>query len=412
MAEKTELQPFQFNIENTMEMGLGDTQLLDDFLGAETSTASPDEVSIIKDEPVKPIVKKKIEAKPKEDEAKVVEKIKQDDQEDLKNALFGEDEENDEVESTSKSKEVSKDKEGDEDEDQTPVNVYDNLAKDLFKLNVFTKDEDEQDVEIKTPEEFLDRFNLEKKKGAIETLENFIGQFGEDYQNAFQAIFVKGVDPKEYYSTYNNIQNFAQMDLSKEGNQETIIRKTFEDQGLESEDIDKEIEKLKNFGDLEATSQRYHKILVKKEAVKLQQIEQQKEQQLTQLSTQKKQYTTNVQNVLQDKLKEKQFDGIPLNQKLASELQDFLVTDKYKTPSGETLTEFDKTILDLKRPENHSMKVKLALLLKVLEKDPTLSTLQKTATSKQVDTLFGNLTTDKKSSKASSTKGNSLLWNL
>ena len=43
---------------------------------------------------------------------------------------------------------------------------------------------------------------------------------------------------------------------------------------------------------------------------------------------------------------------------MANELHDFLLVDKYKTPSGETLTDFDRTILDLKRPENHSKKVK------------------------------------------------------
>jgi hypothetical protein len=36
------------------------------------------------------------------------------------------------------------------------------------------------------------KIQSEKKKGAIEMVNNFIGQFGEDYQEAFDAIFVKG----------------------------------------------------------------------------------------------------------------------------------------------------------------------------------------------------------------------------
>ena len=63
-----------------------------------------------------------------------------------------------------------------------------------------------------------------------------------------------------------------------------------------------------------------------------------------------------------DKVKEKEFDGIPINSNLANELQDFLLVDKWKTPSGETLTDFDRSILDLKRPENHELKVKVGLL--------------------------------------------------
>jgi hypothetical protein len=95
--------------------------------------------------------------------------------------------------------------------------------------------------------------------------------------------------------------------------------------------------------------------------------------------------------VLQNKLKTKDFDGIPINPKLAGELQDFLITERYKTPSGETLTEFDRAILDLKRPENHEKKVKLGLLLKILEVDPTLSTIQKAGITKKTDTMFSEV---------------------
>jgi hypothetical protein len=132
-------------------------------------------------------------------------------------------------------------------------------------------------------------------------------------------------------------------------------------------------------------------VLVKKEAQKLAQMEQKAEVELQQKQAVKNQYIQNVQQVLQDKLKSKEFDGIPINPKLANELQDFLLVDKYKTASGETLTDFDKTILELKRPENHATKVKVALLLKILEKDPTLSTIQRTGVSKKSNELFGEV---------------------
>jgi hypothetical protein len=132
-------------------------------------------------------------------------------------------------------------------------------------------------------------------------------------------------------------------------------------------------------------------VLVKKEAQKLAQMEQVAEQELQQKQAIKNQYINNVQQVLQDKLKSKEFDGIPINPKLANELQDFLLVDKYKTAGGETLTDFDRTILELKRPENHATKVKVALLLKILEKDPTLSTIQKTGVSKKSNELFGEV---------------------
>jgi hypothetical protein len=181
------------------------------------------------------------------------------------------------------------------------------------------------------------------------------------------------------------------MDLSQENNQVRVIRQALTDQGFETEDIDTEVERLKNYGDLESVATKHHKVLVKKEAQKLSQMEQKAEQELQQKQAVKNQYIQNVQGVLQDKLKSKEFDGIPINPKLANELQDFLLVDKYKTANGETLTDFDKTILELKRPENHATKVKVALLLKILEKDPTLSTIQRTGVSKKSNELFGEV---------------------
>jgi hypothetical protein len=237
----------------------------------------------------------------------------------------------------------------------------------------------------------LDRFHNEKRRGAIEMVNNFIGQFGEDYQQAFDAIFVKGVDPREYFQAYNTAVNFAEMDLTSESNQEAVMRRSLSDQGFELEDIDTEIERLKSYGDLEAVAIKNHKVLIKKEAAKMQELEQKSQYELAQKAEIKKQFIGNVQNVIQEKLKTKEFDGIPINPKLANELQEFLLVDKYKTASGETLTDFDKMILDLKRPENHGQKVKIALLLKVLEKDPTLSTIQKAGVTKKTDQLFSEV---------------------
>jgi hypothetical protein len=113
-------------------------------------------------------------------------------------------------------------------------------------------------------------------------------------------------------------------------------------------------------------------------------------------------------------VKAKEIDGIPINPKLAGELQDFLLVDKYKTNSGETLTDFDKTILELKRPENHATKVKVALLLKILEKDPTLSTIQKTGISKKSNELFGEVArqVSKSSTKSSASQQKNNSWFL
>jgi hypothetical protein len=383
-----------FSIQDTMEMGMGSTELLNDLFAPETSTSSPDDIQEIKDETPAPAPKKSAkapaatevepEAKPAEDASKSIQDF-------LLGGNDDDEEEDDEIPAPkAKKQEAAPVAEETEESEEQEVSQFAALSKDLLKLGVFSADEDEE-FNISTPEEFLERFNMEKKKGAIEVVNNFIGQFGEDYQQAFEAIFVKGVDPKEYFGTYNQIQSFAEMDLSQENNQVAVLKQALTDQGFDPEDVDTEVERLKNYGDLETVAAKHHKVLVKKEAAKLAQMEQQKETQLQQQAAVKQQYYSNVQTVLQEKLKTKEFDGIPINPKLAGELQDFLLVDKYKTPSGETLTDFDRTILELKRPENHEMKVKVGLLLKILEKDPTLSTIQKTGITKKSNELFGEV---------------------
>lgn len=404
MAENLDMpQLGNFSIQDTMDMGMGSQELLNDLLSPESATSNPDDIQDIKSEPAPAPTKKTTSKQPAASEPEP-EKKDDDPKKDIQSFLYGEDDEESEEETNDKpaaapakkavqatdNQEDSKEDDSEEGE-EAPTSQFTALSRDLFKLGVFSKEDDEEDATIDTPEAFLEKFQAEKKKGAIEIVDNFIGQFGEDYQKAFDAIYVKGVKPEDYFGAFNQIKSFADMDLTQENNQVAVIKQALTDQGFEPEDVTTELERLKNYGDLETVAAKHHKVLIKKEGQKLQQMEQEREAQLQQQQAIKQQYYQNVNNVLQEKIKAKEFDGIPINTKLAGELQDFLVTDKYKTNSGETLTDFDRTILELKRPENHATKVKLALLMKIMEKDPTLSTIQKTGITKKSNELFGEV---------------------
>jgi hypothetical protein len=407
-----------FSIQDTMEMGMGNQELLQGLFEPETSTSNPEDVTpIIKDAnapsaPDAPEVKKGKDIVPPKNVDGKTDDEKLDGQSMIADFLSDDDDDEDDDAPIAKpAKPASVDNE--EDADAPEGTQFTALANDLYKLGVFTS-EDEEQTPVSTAEEFLERFNDEKKKGASEIVQNFIGQFGEDYQEAFDAIFVKGVNPKEYFGVYNQVVNFAEMDLSDEDNQVRIMKQALTNQGFDPEDVETEVERLKNYGDLENVAAKHHKVLVKKEAAKLQEMESNAQQELQQKQAIKNQYISNVQTILQDKVKAKEFDGIPINPKLASELQDFLLVDKWKTPSGETLTDFDRAILDMKKPENHAMKVKMGLLLKMLEKDPTLSTIQRTGVTKKSNELFGEVA--RQVTKAKTTGGttgaNSKSWFL
>ena len=401
MAENLDSPSFTFGIQDTMEMGLGNAELLNDLLSPETSTGNPEDVTPIIKEVKEEILSKEIKPPKGKEIVQREEGEEAAPQDVIHNFLGGDDEEEEEK---------APDDPADKQAEEQKTSTFTSLANELLKLGVFTTEEGEEETPVSTGEEFLERFKAEKQKGAIEVVNNFIGQFGEDYQQAFDAIFVKGVNPKEYFGIYNNIVDFTNLDLTQEENQIAVIKQTLADQGMDAEDVTTEIDRLKNYGDLEAVSGKYHKVLVKKEASKLAQKETESQRELEQKAATKNQYIQNVTSVLQDKLKTKEFDGIPINPKLANELQDFLLVDKWKTPSGETLTDFDRVILDLKRPENHATKVKVALLLKILEKDPTLSTIQRTGISKKSNELFSEVVRQKSPSKTSNSNSQSNTW--
>jgi hypothetical protein len=389
-----------FSIIDTMD-GTGNPDLLKGLYDEESNTDDPDKVAPVEDKKTPPTTKKE---EPKKEDKKLPPK---DTNKPLKTFLNdGEEEEELEEGAEPAKKEGEEEEEGNEPEKEN--NTFKTISKELFELGVFSKGEGEGDVDISTPEQFLERFQLEKRRGANTELANFLGQFGEDYQAAFQAIYVKGVDPREYFTTYNQIEDIVNLDLKVEENQIAVIRQALVDQELEASEITAEIERLKSYGDLETVSGRYQKALVKKQAAKLEQIEKDSAAKVQQQKAAKTQYIQNVRNVIQDKLKTKEFDGIPLSPQTATELQDYLITDKYKSPSGELMTEFDRALFELKNPANHEKKIKVALLLKTLEKDPTLSTIQKKGVSKETSTLFADLTRQKqKSAKTESEKAKS-----
>jgi len=394
MADNTEMTGIDnFSIQDTMSMGAGSQQLINDLLSPETGTGNPDDLTPIIEEvippappaPAAPAANKKNVAPKADDDPTPPAPI--DNTKSIRDFLGTNDDDD--------NPELIEPVVPTTDESASPPaappaapSQFTALARDLLSLGVFTTEEGTQETPIETPEDFLERFNSEKQKGSIEMVNNFIGQFGEDYQNAFQAIFVNGADPRNYFQALTAVEDFSTLDLTVEGNQKLVLQHSLKEQGFEQEDIDAEIERLSNYGDLQTVAERNHKVLVKKQAANLEKIAATAQKDIQLKAAIRNEYINNVQTVLSEKLKVKSFDGIPLNPKLANELHDFLLVDKYKTPTGETLTDFDKTILELKRPENHEMKVKIGLLIKLLEKDPTLSTIQKTGVTKTVNTLF------------------------
>jgi len=334
--------------------------------------------------------KNKPEVKPKQ-EVKPVIKEEEIDKEKLLNSFLGAGEEDDEEE-----EEIVETKPKVE---ETEENAFESFSKELYNLDFFTVPEGEEPVIPKSGEELLDLMNKEKQLGATIWLQNYLSKHGDDRKELFEAIFVDGVDPKDYLPVYNEVQSFENLALDNEKNQELVLRTYYKRAGWSDEKIEGKIDKLKSYSDLEDEAATVHPILVEQDKRQLESLREEKAEQNERILAQEEEYKASITKVLQEKIKEKQFDGIPLTDKDAKKAYDFLQVKKWKTPSGELLTDFDKFILESKRPENIAQRTKIALLAL---NNFDFSKIEKKAVAKESTTLFSSLATQK--SKKSNTQ--------
>lgn len=326
----------------------------------------------------KPTKKEKPDGEEVEEEKKPTLKLPTPpDTSDLDEFLAGEEEQETEEDSAEKT----------EDKKVESNNIFEDLAGDLIDLGVFSQEEGEEP--ITTPEQLLEKFNKEKQKGAGIVLEQYLSRFGQKYRDAFQSIFQDGIDPEVYFTRHAQIESFEGLDMEDESNRERVLRAFYKKQGFSESRITKKISGLKDLGQFEEESVEAHEILLEAEKQELEQeLENQRQEQI-QKQAAKDFHKNSVISILQDKFKAKEFDGIPITEKVFNESLDYMVTDKYRLPNGETLSEFEKDILDLKRPENFELRVKLALLMKG---KLDLTKVKSTAVSQTNNQLFNKLT--------------------
>jgi len=350
-----QISQFDLGIENSEVFG--NISEAEAFLSeAATPNADPDKLEKFKEgeEPVKKVEKKADEKPP----VKKEEEEKGKSSEELVNELFGKSkEEEDEQEE----EEEVKEKEG---EEAPEGNQFESFSQELYKLNVLTPDEDEEPVFAKTGEDLLALLNKEKQKGGIQWVENFLEQHGEDRRELFDAIFIKGADPKEYLPVYNEAQALENLDLEQEKNQEKVVREFYRRAKVPEEKIDTKIQRLKDIAELQSEAEDFHPQLLEQDKQKAADIALAAEEQNKSKQAIEQIYKDSLYKLIQEKGKGKDFDGLPISPKITQEAFDFLITKKWKLADGSLLTDFDKFVLETKKPENVEKRLKIALLEK------------------------------------------------
>lgn len=387
-------EQFSFSVNDFGITSTEEVQAVEGFLNSD-----PEEVKVISPKPdttleteetQKKAVKKQPPKKQAEEETEEKEEEKSESKKELKDRhLYDVLEEKGDEESVDDKDSKDAPKETEEGEEE---NMFGTIAKELVNHGIFTLDDDEEEgIDLSTPEELLERFQYESRKQASTVIDKFLGRFGDSYRDMFENVFVKGINPVDYLNRYTKVEGIKDIDLADEGNQERIVRELYRSEGKSSEYIEKRVTQLKNYNDLLDEATEAQKILITKEQQQIDDAAAKKQAELTRRQEIKTEYMNNVSKILNDKLKTKDFDGIPVDRKFAENIYGYLTQERFQTSDGELLTTFDKDLLDLKRPENHETKVKIAMLLQLLKEDPQLTKLAKKAISKETNTLFQGL---------------------
>lgn len=268
-------------------------------------------------------------------------------------------------------------------------NTFGNIAKELVKLGIFKERDEDSSEPVKDGESLKERFVRESEEAANDRMYNFLmSKHGEEGLEVFDALFVKGVPIKDYLSKYDQLQTFQDMDLSNEDNQKRVFREAYRRQGLSEDKIERKLQKSIDYGDLDEEVGDLHEILVKQESDERAYMLEQSVAKEQETKQRKVQEANNYQRIFGAKLKEREFDGIPVTDKVARETYDYLTTEKWVLPSGEKLTDFDKDVLELRDPKNHEMKVKMALLLRA---KLDLSKIKTKAVTQESNRVFDSL---------------------
>lgn len=273
-------------------------------------------------------------------------------------------------------------------EEPVKGNEFESFSEELYKLGVLSPDDEEAPILAKSGEDLLSLLNKEKQKGAIAWLDNFLEQHGEDRRELFDAIFVKGVDPKTFLPVYNQLQNLEGLDLNEETNQEKVVREFYKRAGIAEEKIPAKIQRLKDSADLQSEAEDLHPQLVAQDKERAEEIKEQAAETIRQQNEIENLYRASLNKLVSEKAKGKDYDGIPISPQRVQKAMDFLQTKKWKTADGQLLTDFDKFILETKKPENIEKRLKIALLE---ETGWDFSKIEKKAISKESNQLFSSL---------------------
>lgn len=232
------------------------------------------------------------------------------------------------------------------DNDDDTSEYFKTVGEGLLKLGKF--EEVPSDFEW-TQDNFLKFFDDFTKKKAQADIEDILTEnWGDEGIEMFKDIFLNKVPIKDYLERYSEAQDFSSVDLEKVGNQKYIIKSYLESTGVDEDEIFERIELLEEQGKLKAKAESFKDKLVEESRAEMKRLAQQEEFRKQQLAiTEKKRYDA-ITEAVNNAIKAKEVNGIPLSVADNKELLPYITAPAYKLANGQKLTEFDKDLRELR----------------------------------------------------------------
>ncbi len=314
----------------------------------------------VKPDAKKPLIKQEDEESEEEKEAKLKE---EESKTKAVHSFFDDKKEEEAEDEDDEEKEKSKSKDAPTEEEEKEENQFEYLSKQMYEAGIFQSYGDDQPIATNEGE-FAQLFKQQSVEQANEWIEGVLAKFGDDRRELFDAVFINGVDPAKYLPAYNSVQSLENLSMDEEGNQERVVREFYRRNGIAEDRISKKIDKLKEQAYLQEEAEDLYPQLLAKDKEQLEQQETSAKNKLLNEKAQDDLYKNNLIKTIQEQLKTKDLNGIPLTDRQANELYDMTYTKRWKTPDGRRLTDFDVMVSDLNKPENIKAKLTFAHLWK------------------------------------------------
>lgn len=269
--------------------------------------------------------------------------------------------------------------EEDEEEDSPAPSKNLSSYKHLFDEGILELDEDEE-----LPDTIDEKYITSKMEASIEKkFEESIGDLPEEVKNIIKYVH-NGGDYRDFINNLNESSSISEdIDLDDEKNQEKVMRVLLQEDGQDEEEIDTQIEFLKDTGKLSSISQKKFdrwKGNKEKESQKL--IEQQKQQKALAKENQL-QFKKSISNLL---METEEIKGLSVSQKEIKELPNYISNTSVKLQDGRQITPFYRDLFEsLKDPE------KLVALAKLVRNDFDFGDIKKGIVTKQTQKLKEDL---------------------